>query len=335
MKVYTETFHEEMIPGPDRVVLLLRRVGTTVGFLFGFGLLALLMASTASAEGSQRGDDGPPPAGQSLLGTVSSVLSPVTDTVTKPAARVLDPAAPLDAAGSDAVGPVGQPVARMVEPVTNSVVGPILRPVVESVVAPVLAPVVDTVTPVLDAVSPVTERLVGPLLHAVDPVIESVTGAIGVDDEVSTVTETVTGRHRDQQASTGPHVQSPPVVQSPSLTQPDRSRVDAASPATVPERTVEHAVRWDSGRVAEANVAAVSPVGFDQPGQLPGGPAGPAGVAPGGTGSLGGPGGPHNADAALSTPSGRSTNDDGSGRSPPGTMTWHSWLGYDQPDCPS
>lgn len=319
MKVYTAISHEGMTAGTDRVVLLLRRVGAAVGFLFGFGLLALMMASNASAEGSQQDGDGRPHAGQSLLGsvtgTVSNVLSPVTETVTEPVGQVLEPAAPLVAAVSDSVAPV----ADVVEPIT------------ELVVAPVLAPVVDIVTPVLDAVAPVTEPLVGPLLHAVDPVVEPVTDAIGVDDEVSPVAETVTGERHGQQAITDPQGQSSPPFQ------PAISWVDDAAAATAPERTVEHAVQWDSSRVDEASVtvAAVTPGGSGQPGQTPVVPVGPAGVAPGGSGSLAGTGGAHAADAALSTPSGLLTNNDGSGRSPPGAIDGLPWIGYAQPDCPS
>jgi hypothetical protein len=116
--------------------VVLRRVVTAVGFLFGFGLLALIMASQASAE---------TPAPQAKSEPLS-VLAPVTG----------------------AVHEVLSPVEESVAPVVHAVLTP-----VGAAIAPVTRPLVDTVgtldpvlDPVVGAVAPVTESLADPVVPA-------------------------------------------------------------------------------------------------------------------------------------------------------------------------
>jgi hypothetical protein len=296
MKVYTDVSHDEVGTDTGQVVALLRRVGVTVGFLFGLGLLALVMAGQASAEEAAQDDGAQPRAGQSLLSPVHDVLSPVTE----PVGRLLEPVVQTAA---DVVVPVVQPVAEVIEPITESVVGPVLRPVVESVLAPVLTPVVDAVTPVIDPVAPVAD--------AVEP-----------PRGVSTVPEPVSGE-RQYQRETG-------VPQERAALTP--AWVDDST-AEVTEWTVRS--KPNGVADASASVASVVPDGTGQPGQSPNVPVGPTGVAPGGNGSLGGSGGSHSADAAVSAPRGSLSNTDSTGRSPPGTIDGLPWNGYAQPDCPS
>jgi hypothetical protein len=138
MTVCTEMSH-------DGLALLFRRTGATVGFLFGFGLLAVVMASNASADDRQPGDESP------LLGTVASVtglLSPLTSTV-EPVSSVVD-------SGVGMLAPVVAPMAEVVEPITTAVVNP----------------VASTVTPITG--SAVTEPIGGPPPNAADPPAELV-----------------------------------------------------------------------------------------------------------------------------------------------------------------
>jgi hypothetical protein len=114
----------------DGVALLLRRTGATVGFLFGFGLLAVVMASNASADDRQPGDESP------VQGTVESVVEPVTSVVDY---------------GIGAVAPVIEPIVEVAEPIATTV----------------LQPVVATVTPITG--SAVTEPAGGPPSNAADP----------------------------------------------------------------------------------------------------------------------------------------------------------------------
>jgi hypothetical protein len=130
--------------------VVLRRVVTAAGFLFGFGLLALIMASQANAET-------PAPQAQ---GEPLSVLSPVT-------AVVHEALAPVTGAVHDVVAPVG----KSVEPATSAV-HELLAPVGKAI-APVTSPLTDTVgtlvpvlDPVVSAVAPVPESLVKPLVPA-------------------------------------------------------------------------------------------------------------------------------------------------------------------------
>ncbi len=127
-----------------------RRVGVTAGFLFGFGLLTVVLASNASAEEQERTE-------------LTAVLSPV--------GSLLEPAAPVVRSGTELLAPVVRPVTEAVAPLTE----------------PVLRPVVEAVNPLLDTVSPVTEPLVGPLLRAAEPVIEPVADATGLTEAVSEV----------------------------------------------------------------------------------------------------------------------------------------------------
>ncbi len=166
MKVNTDSSNDAATSADHVVVVLLRRGASTMGFLFGFGLLALLLAGNASADEQRSGDDGHQRAG-GLVGTVTGVLSPVTEAV-EPLVKSVDP---LVHTATDAVAPVVRPVAEVAEPL----------------VTPVLRPVVATVTPLLDTVAPVTEPLVGPLLHAAEPVVKPVAEGTGLTEAVSVV----------------------------------------------------------------------------------------------------------------------------------------------------
>lgn len=111
MTVCTEMSH-------DGLGLLFRRTGATVGFLFGFGLLAVVMASSASADDRQPGGESP------LLGTVAAVtglLSPLTSTV-EPVSSVVD-------SGGGILAPVVAPTVEVVEPIATAVVHPVVSTV--------------------------------------------------------------------------------------------------------------------------------------------------------------------------------------------------------------
>lgn len=326
MKVYTEGPYDGGVIDTSRVVSLLRRVGATVGFSVGFGLLAVVMASQASAEGTQQGDDGaqqraegsPLGALDPVIGSLNNVLSPVTGSI------------------PDSVSNTDSSVVRpVVEPITGSILGPVLRPVVESVVAPVLAPVVNTVTiavvPVLNAVTPVTGTLDGPVPHAVDPVVEPVLTGTGPQDEVSSVTGSASTERQKESGTVVPQDTSVPSPQP----EPALLWVNHAETSVTPARTV----RWDAYWADSAGAGdSMLDVGSSRPGQVPSVPFGsvqPMGPAPGGSGSVGGFGAAHSGDAAVSAPRGPMANNDSSGRSPPDTVAAHSWFGYAQPECPS
>lgn len=89
----------------DGLVLLFRRTGATVCFLFGFGLLGVVMAGNAGAE-DRPGDEEP-------TGPTTGLLSPLTGVV----GSVLDP-----------VVSVAAPVAEVVEPITAPITEPITNP---------------------------------------------------------------------------------------------------------------------------------------------------------------------------------------------------------------
>jgi hypothetical protein len=311
MKVYTEVSYEGVLNDSDRVVLLLRRVGGTVGFLFGLGLLALLMASNASAEEAPRSVDGSA-TGQSLLGSVTGVLSPgaeagtpvtglvdgvapvvrpVTELVAPVVRPVTEVVAPVLRPVTEAVGPVLRPVTALVAPVTEAV-APVLRPVTE-VVAPVLRPVTEVVAPVL---RPVTETVLLPVVGAVAPGMRAETVPVVQQRQPETVVLTDTSSWLDDGVATGTVL-------------PARDVVDDAS----------------------ASVASVDPAG---PGQTPNAPVGPVGVAPGSGGSFGGFGGAHGADAAVSSLGGLLPRNDSSGRAPPGAIVGQPWFGYATRDHP-
>ncbi|GAB3450667.1 hypothetical protein [Actinophytocola sediminis] len=298
MKVYTES----SISG---LAVLLRRVGTSVGFLFGFGLLALVMAGNASAD-DQRPDRERPVPG--VVDSVAEVLSPVTDAVEP----VLERLSPVVHAGSEALAPVVKPVAGMVEPM--------VKPIVE----PILQPVVSTVTPVLDTVAPVTEPVVGPLLNAADPVVEPISEATGTTDVVSEITDT------GSESTVSPERAQP-------RPEPAPIRAVTVSPKVVPE-----VIRWsdapeashgDGGHASAADLT--WHLGPANPVDTPGVPVVPINAAPGGSGSVGGSGGSHGGDVVVSSPGSSLADDDGSGRSPPDTIAGHPWFGYDRPACPS
>lgn len=262
-----------------------RRVGATAGFLFGFGLLTVVLASNASADEQER-----PP-----LGELTAVLSPV--------GSILEPAAPAVRAGADALAPVVRPLTEAIAPLTE----------------PVLRPVVGVVTPVLDAVAPVTEPLVGPLLDAAEPVTEPVTEATGLTEAVSAVSGEKSETVVPQERALPVPLPTPLLVEEVAVLERP-----AAAPRVAP---VEMPVVLSS-------VESVPMVGSDSPDDPPGYPVGPVNGALS-TGSVVGSGGSHGADAAMSAPGARVSDDTGSGRSPPGSLIGQPWFGYDDRDCPS
>jgi hypothetical protein len=161
----------------DGLVVLVRRTGTTAGFLFGFGLLAVVMAGNASADDRQPGEEQP------LLGTVESVtglLSPVTGTVEP----VLQPVTSVVHAGVVVLAPVAQPVAGVVEPVATAVV----------------SPVTSTVTPILHSGTAVTERPP----NMADPPTDPVPTTPSPTDTASAVTDKTEAMTPQQKARTLP-----------------------------------------------------------------------------------------------------------------------------------
>jgi hypothetical protein len=283
----------------DGLVVLFRRTGTTVGFLFGFGLLALVMAGNASADDRQPGDEQP------LLGTVESVtglLSPATGT----AEPVLQPVASVVHTGVAVLAPVVQPIVEMVEPV----------------VAAVVSPVISTVTPALAPVTTVTEPVLDPPETA-GPPVDPVPTTPSPTDTASAVTDT--------QETAAPQQRSG-LLSQPG---PARSWAVTTSPAAIPGvKWWSDASHRDGGhtRAAFAEPARLS--GSGQSDDPPGVLAGPVNAVLGG-GSVGGSGGSHGADAAVSTPSYPLGRNDSSGRSPPGSIAGQPWFGYDDRDHPS
>lgn len=233
MKDYTDASGDN-VGQVGFLIVLLRRVGATVGFLFGFGLLALVLASHASAAEVPHGDDGKPGTERSLLGSLRGNLSPVTE----PVKQALRPVTPAATAVADLAKPVVGPVAE--------VVAPVLRPVAE-----VAAPVLDTVAPVVDAVAPVTEPLAGPLLRAVDPVVEPVTNAVGLRDEVGGERAEMPGS-RPNGALPLPHLGTPVTV---ATVQQDGGVVDGAA------RQLADAVTNRSGQPAPSSPVGTVPGG--------------------------------------------------------------------------
>jgi hypothetical protein len=136
MRVYTESSN-------DGMALLFRRTGTTVCFLVGFGLLAVVMASNASADDRQPGDENP------VQGTVESVTV-LLSSLTSTAEPVLGPVSSVVDSGVGVLVPVVQPIVGVVEPITTAV----------------LQPVVSIVTPVVG--SAVTDPVGGPAPSAAD-----------------------------------------------------------------------------------------------------------------------------------------------------------------------
>jgi hypothetical protein len=154
------------------LAVLLRRVAVAAGFLFGFGLLALVMASQAGAETSEASATDSARGGLTpVTGAVQDVLGGGTAEPTADEVRNVSTAAvePLTGAVHDALAPVG----RTVKPLTNAV---------HDVVAPVrtaLAPVTDTVGVVTRSLAPVLEAVLSPVVNAVAPVPEPDSGSGG------------------------------------------------------------------------------------------------------------------------------------------------------------
>jgi hypothetical protein len=143
----------------DGRALLLRRTGVTAGFLFGFGLLAVVMASNASADDRQPGDESPV---QGTTESVTGLLSPLTGTVE----LVLEPVTSVVDSGVGTLTPVVAPIVAVAEPVTT----------------PVFQPVISTVTPITG--SAVTESVIGRPPELVDPPAE-LAPTTGPSDTVS------------------------------------------------------------------------------------------------------------------------------------------------------
>ena len=136
MEVCTDGAETAPYGRADQVVVLLRRVGVVVGVLFGFGLIAVMVADRAAADEQDAATDST--SENELLGAVTE---PVTEDVVAPLADTLAPVAPV-------VRAVAEPVVAAVEPVTEPVLelaAPITEPVLAAV-APVADPPVDEVT---------------------------------------------------------------------------------------------------------------------------------------------------------------------------------------------
>src|SRR5262245_30810792 len=118
---------------PVQALVLLRRAGMVAGLLFGFGLLAMVVADRAAAE--EQPDS------------------------------VVEPVAPVVRTGADLLSPVVRPLTSAVAPVT--------QPVARTVVTPVAAaakPVLDTVAPVTD---PLVKPLLQAAKPVVAPITEA------------------------------------------------------------------------------------------------------------------------------------------------------------------
>ena len=281
----------------DGLVVLVRRTGTTVGFLFGFGLLAIVMAGNASADDRRPGDEQP------LLGTVESVtglLSPLTDT----SELVLQPVSSVVHAGVAVIGPVVQPVVEVVEPVAAAVVSS-----VTSAVEPI--------------VGPVTESVTGPPPTTADPPMDPVPTTPSPTDPPLAAADTPEA--------------TVPQQESRSLSHPElaRSWLVAASPAAVPEvGWWPDRSHRDGVHASAAYAGPVRLAGSDSSGDTPGTRIQPFSTALGG-GSVGGSGSSSGADTAISTPGYSLGRNNTSGRSPPGSIAGHTWFGYDNRDHPS
>jgi hypothetical protein len=106
----------------ESLILLFRRTGATVCFLFGFGLLAVVMAGNASAEDRQAGDEDPQ---QGTAESVTGLLSPLTSVVES----VVDPMASEPDSRPSGLTSVVRPIVEVVKPIT----APVLQPVVATV----------------------------------------------------------------------------------------------------------------------------------------------------------------------------------------------------------
>jgi hypothetical protein len=294
----------------DRALVLLRRVGVVVGVLFGFGLIAVVMAGRSSAEergGATTGSESgllsglTRPVGD-VVTPLADTIRPVTDVVAEPVARaVAEPVAPVVRAVTEPLAPVVRPLTAAVAPVTE----------------PLLRPVLAAAAPVLDAVAPVTEPLLSPVLQVVAPV----TGATGLDGDA------VAG-----------DVSRQDVVVPVERVQPAAAVTPSASVASVVSSQIREAwlpgiapmiVSASSPARSPAAVAPVSPV------PQPDTPGSPVQFAVTGGGAAGGFGGAHSADGLVSGSDGVTPLRDTYGRSPPGTITGVAWFAYDDRDHPS
>jgi uncharacterized membrane protein YgcG len=277
----------------DGLTLLLRRTGATAGFLFGFGLLAVVMANNASADDRRPGDEGP------LQGTVESVtglLSPLTST----AEPVLEPVTSVVDYGIGMVAPAVAPIVEVAEPVTTTV----------------LQPVIATVTPITG--SAVTEPIGGPPSNAADPPAESAPTAPSPSDTVPA-------------GASAPETTPPQRMPQPTQTRDATAALAAVSEATQwPDSSY-----GDGGHASAASVRPAQVSGSGGPGGTPWTLGGPANAFVGGGGAAGGSGGSHGADAALSVPGYPPGHNDSGGRSPPDSIGGQPWFAYDNRDHPS
>lgn len=226
----------------DGMVVLVRRTGTTAGFLFGFGLLAVVMAGNASADDRQPGEEQP------LLGTVESVtglLSPVTGLVEP----VLQPATSVVHAGVAVLAPVAQPVAGVVEPVATAVV----------------SPVTSTVTPILRGTA-VTERPP----NMADPPTDPVPTTPSPTDTSSAVAGDTEAMTPQKKARTSPR------------TGPARSRIASPAAAVPEASWSSKTSHRDGGHASAAFATPVRLASSGAPGDTPGVRIGPFSTALGG-----------------------------------------------------
>jgi hypothetical protein len=291
----------------DRALVLLRRVGVVAGVLFGFGLIAVVMAGRSSAEergGATTGSESgllsglTRPVGD-VVTPLADTIRPVTDVVAEPVARaVAEPVAPVVRAVTEPLAPVVRPLTAAVAPLTE----------------PLLRPVLAAAAPVLDAVAPVTEPLLSPVLQAVAPV----TGATGLDGDA------VAGDVSRQDVVVPVERVLPVAAVAPSASVVSSQIREAWFRGIAPV-----IVSAPSPARSPAAVAPVSPV------PQPDAPGSPVQFAVTGGGAAGGFGGAHSADGLVSGSDGVTPLRDTYGRSPPGTITGVAWFAYDDRDHPS
>lgn len=282
----------------DRLVVLFRRTGTTAGFLFGFGLLAVVMAGNSSADDRQPGDE-PPSLG--AVESVTGLLSPVTGT----AESVLQPVSSVVHTGVAVLAPVVRPVVEVIEPVT----------------AVVVSPVISTVPPALNPVTPVTGPVLDTPPDTAGPAMDLVSTTPIPTDTASPVNETPEALVPQQK--------------SQQLSYPGPARSWIASPAVVPGVgwSSDRSHR-DGGHASAAFAEPTRLSGSGDSGGTPGVLTGPVNAVLGG-GSVSGSGSSHGADTAISTPGHPLGRNNISGRGPPGSIAGHTWFGYDDRDHPS
>jgi hypothetical protein len=293
---------------PSWVSALLRRVGMTAGFSFGFLLLALAVAGEANAS-----EESDPSSLDQVAGSLGELVTPLSEGlsgVTEPVGEVVDSTTEVT---EPVLTPVTETVEEVVTPVTETV---------EPVTQPVLEPVSSTLSPVVESLSPLVEPITEPVLDAGEPVLDPVSEAVGVEPIVSALepeaTPSVPHTPADAQpeAKVQPEPQPEPKVQpEPQPTLERQYSVQAVSPDTA-----------TTSRDASAD---------ERRSDLPQRPFGPAGeLAIGVATAAGGSSGSHAADSAVTTawPSTRLTSVADPGSSYADFVA--QWHGYDDRDHP-